>query len=268
VSIPKLLIVSLICVLAGAGCQPNLQAVVQEEVAAAAAATVAVLPTWTPNSTLTPQPTFSPLPTYTPASSPTLLPTLTARPTYTPNPTYTAVGTAVATTTATATSPGTVVANSTESANTPPNNAATFNAAFVQVTYAQMSQIIRSVSGYEDTYKDDDPNDLQSGEGGQKKIPVNCGAAINQFQQLLGLEVKSVDSQNPNEQAAFGFYRQAWEQYMSVAVPIIDRCQTAVANNETLDTLGPDLYGAAVGVLLNDVNALINQAITTLGENQ
>lgn len=87
-------------------CQQNVQPTIQAEVAAAAAATIAALPTGTPNPTYTPQPTWTPRPTEPPAST-----TLTARPTYTPNPTYTAVATEVAAATATPASSGPVVAN-------------------------------------------------------------------------------------------------------------------------------------------------------------
>lgn len=265
-SISKLILASLICILLITGCQQNIQSTVEAEVALAVAATVEALPTHTARPTLTPYPTFTPLPTDLPAGPPTMLPTLTARPTYTPYPTYTPE--TVLSPTANSIASGSSTANAGNAASSSANTAVTFSGSLMQVTYAQMAQILKSVSGYVDTYEDDDPDDLQSGEGGRQKVPVNCSTAINQFQQLLQLEVKSLDSQNPNEQAAFGSYRQAWDRYMGAVVPIIERCQTAVANNETLETLGRDLYGAALRVLHIDVNVLINQAISTLGENQ
>jgi len=268
VSISKFLIVSLICVFSATSCQQNGQPTIQAEVAAAAAATIAALPTGTPNPTFTPQPTLTLQPTEPPASTPTLLPTLTARPTYTPNPTYTAVATEVAAATVTHASPGPVVAHANAATAASPNNASALNAALIQITYAQMVQVFENVSGYVTTYKDDDPYDLQYGDTGKDTVPVNCSAAIDEFQQLLQLEVTNIDSQNPNEQAAFSFYRQAWERYMGIAVPVIDRCRTAVANNETLTTLGPTLYGQGMAILINDVNALITQAIHALEENQ
>lgn len=263
----KPIIACLLCILFFTGCQQDIQATIEAEVALVVAATLEALPDHTARPTLAPRPTLTPLPTLTPVSSPTLLPTHTPRPTYTPFPTYTPVILPTDMAVTTVSNSSAASANSPAS-DPPPGVAAALNAALIQVTYAQMAQILKSVSGYVDTYEDDDPTDLGPGRGGREKVPVNCHAALDQYRQLLQLEVRSVNSQNPNEQAAFGLYRQAWQRYMSVAVPIVARCETAVANNETLDTLGSDLYARAVGVLLDEVNALIYQAIAMLQEEQ
>jgi hypothetical protein len=261
----KPIIACLLCILFFTGCQQDSQATIEAEVALVVAATIEALPDQTARPTLTPPPTLTPLPTLTPISSPTLLPTQTPRPTYTLLPTYTPESLPTPTAAPMAANSGAAPANNPPSA--PPSAAATLDAALIQITYAQMAQILKSVSGYVDTYEDDNPNDLMPGRGGREKVPVNCHAALDQYWQLLQLEVRSVSGENAREQAAFGLYRQAWERYRSVAVPIVARCETAVANNETLDTLGPDLYNRAMGVLLDEVSALINQAIAALREN-
>lgn len=261
----KPIFVCLLCILFFTGCQQDIQATIEAEVALVVAATIEALPDHTARPTLTSQPTLTPFPTLTPISSPTLLPAQTPRPTYTPLPTYTPESLPTPTAASITANSGAAAANNPASA--PASAATVLDAALIQITYAQMARILKSVSGYVDTYEDDDPTDLAPGRGGREKAPVNCQAALDQYRQLLQLEVRSVNSQNAREQAAFGLYRQAWERYRSVAVPIVARCETAVANNETLDTLGPDLYNRAMGVLLDEVSALINQAIAALREN-
>ena len=212
-----------------------------------------------------PHPTLTPLPTYTPVAQPTQIPTHTARPTYTPEPTYTTIP-----------SPEVEIieVNATNNNYSPPtdntisdNTTSSFTASYIKVTFAKMTQILKSVSGYQSTYHDGDPNDLYSGEGGREKVPVNCHAALNQYQELQRLEIKSADNFSPEQQAAFSFYRQGWDQYMNVIIPVVERCQTAVSNQETLETIGHALYYGATAVFRGSVKDLFNQAIYSLEDN-
>ena len=226
----RFLIIFTLAVLSSAACSPSpetIEATVNAVAMVRAEETLAARPTSTPGATLTSQPTYTPVGTDEPQPTLENQATYTPRPTYTPAPTWTPEPAAAA-------GPTTGSSNGSASSQSPPSSAASlpFTAQYIAITNKEMQDVLESLRPYE--FEGGFNNDTGSNDPlTSQRVSIDCAAAVNNYDQLLQIEIRSLDDNDPNTQSAFTLYRIAMEKYKAVFFPAVNRCQVALHNQET-----------------------------------
>ncbi|MEW5988464.1 MAG: hypothetical protein AB1791_17685 [Chloroflexota bacterium] len=205
-----------------AACGPNqaeVAAMVEAQVAEAAAGTIEAMPTATAQPTLTANPTLTPPPTLAPAATRTPAPTLTPRPTYTPYPTPTPLPTETATTTPTPRP--TVVAQGSPSGT---GSTSGFNAAFIVYTENLMYEIAAALEPSFTAF-----NNIAS----SIDYTVDCQAFITAYDQFVTSLAPPVTTADPQIQSAYSLYQTAVGIFSNAVMGWVDGCREAVVTGET-----------------------------------
>lgn len=233
--------------------EAEVEATVEQAVAAAAAATLTALPSHTPWPTLTsppthtPEPSFTPLPPIAPQATYTAQPSLTPQPTYTPPPSPTPT-----------TTPVVVEPLPTLVANPPAATGFTFDASYVGIVRNRMDRVIAYMfprTAPIDRSRPFAPRDTN--------YNVDCANMVTSYEFLVEGLIEPPTSLDAIQQAALADYQTATTLFTTTLDDFVETCRTYLANQQEGWRLNTQETGLIL-TTITEVKSLLQNAINLL----